>query len=536
MEITALVSLAGYFVLMLAIGLYAYKKSTDDVSGYMLGGRQLHPAVGALSAGASDMSGWMLMGLPGAIYVSGLGAAWIAVGLVIGAYFNYLLVAPRLRVFTEVADDAITIPDYFEKRFNDDTRILRILSSVVIVIFFTLYTSSGVVAGGKLFEASFGLNYYAGLFLTAGVVIVYTLIGGFLAVSLTDFVQGAIMFIALIMVPSVAFMQLGDLQTIADTTRAAAESSGALSVLSGDMTEKTLAAAGAQNYFSMLPEALTAVSVIGVISAMSWGLGYFGQPHIIVRFMAIRTLKEVATARLIGMTWMIVTVIGAVLTGILGVAFVAANTGQIEAAAIEFTDEETIFILMSQILFHPLVGGFLLAAILAAIMSTISSQLLVSSSSLTEDFYKTFLRRSASQKELVLIGRLSVLAVSLVAIALAFDRSSTILSLVSNAWAGFGAAFGPLILFSLFRKNMSRSAAIAGMVTGAVVILFWLYAPIKVMWGGEMTDLSGVIYEIIPGFIASTAAILVIDAVTKAPKGPVREQYEAMEAQIEARG
>ena len=515
MQIEALVSLAGYFVLMLGIGYYAYKKSTDDVSGYMLGGRQLHPAVGALSAGASDMSGWMLMGLPGAIFVSGLGAAWIAVGLVIGAYFNYLLVAPRLRIFTEVAEDAITIPDYFEKRFNDKTRILRIVSSVVIVIFFTLYTSSGVVAGGKLFEASFGLDYRLGLFLTAGVVIAYTLIGGFLAVSLTDFVQGVIMFIALIMVPIVAFMQLGSLGDIAATTRAASQ---------------------APNYLSMIPETLSAVSVLGIISAMSWGLGYFGQPHIIVRFMAIRTLKEVATARWIGMTWMIITVIGAVLTGILGLAFVTNKNAEIQAAAIEFTDPETIFIVMSQILFHPLVGGFLLAAILAAIMSTISSQLLVSSSSLTEDFYKTFLRRGASQKELVLIGRLSVLAVSLVAIFLAFDRSSNILTLVSNAWAGFGAAFGPLILFSLYRKSMSRSAAIAGMVTGAGVVLFWLYAPITVMWGGEATSLSGVIYEIIPGFLASTAAILIADALTKAPQGKVKERYEEMESEMIARG
>ncbi|MGJ3231883.1 MAG: sodium/proline symporter PutP [Oceanicaulis sp.] len=513
MQIEAIVSLAGYFVLMLGIGLYAYKKSTDDVSGYMLGGRRLHPAVGALSAGASDMSGWMLMGLPGAIYVSGLGAAWIAVGLVIGAYFNYLLVAPRLRVFTEVADDAITIPDYFEKRFNDNTRILRILSAVVIVIFFTLYTSSGVVAGGKLFEASFGLDYRLGLFVTAGVVIAYTLFGGFLAVSLTDFVQGVIMFIALIMVPIVAYMQLGGLGEIAETTRAAADS---------------------PDYLSMLPEAFTAVSILGIISAMSWGLGYFGQPHIIVRFMAIRSLKDIAAARWIGMSWMIVTVIGAVLTGIFGLAFVTTNGATIEAAAIEFTDPETIFILMSQILFHPLVGGFLLAAILAAIMSTISSQLLVSSSSLTEDFYKTFLRRSASQKELVLIGRLSVLAVSLVAIALAFDRSSNILTLVSNAWAGFGAAFGPLILFSLYRKSMSRAAAIAGMVTGAVEVLFWLYAPITVMWDGAETNLSGVIYEIIPGFVASCIAILVTDAVTRAPKGQVKEQYETMEGRMEA--
>lgn len=506
MQIEALVSLVGYFLLMLGIGLYAYKKSTDDVSGYMLGGRQLHPAVGALSAGASDMSGWMLMGLPGAIFLSGLSSAWIAVGLVIGAYLNYLLVAPRLRVFTEVADDALTIPDYFEKRFNDDTRVLRVLSSVVIVIFFTLYTSSGVVAGGKLFEASFGLDYRLGLFLTAGVVVAYTLFGGFLAVSLTDFVQGAIMFVALVMVPLVALTQLGGWADVAATTRAAAE---------------------APNYLSMLPETLTAVSVIGIISAMSWGLGYFGQPHIIVRFMAIRTLKDVAVARWIGMGWMITTVVGAVLTGIVGLAFVTAND-------VNLTDSETIFILMSQVLFHPLVGGFLLAAILAAIMSTISSQLLVSSSSLTEDFYKTFLRRDASQKELVLIGRLSVLAVSLIAIALAFDRSSSILDLVANAWAGFGAAFGPLILFSLYRKTMSRASAIAGMVTGASVVLFWLYAPITVMWNGEPSSLSGVIYEIIPGFLASTIAIVVTDALTRAPKGRVKAQYEEMIETVEA--
>ena len=309
MQVEALVSLAGYFVLMLGIGLYAYKKSTDDVSGYMLGGRQLHPAVGALSAGASDMSGWMLMGLPGAVYLSGLGAAWIAVGLVIGAYFNYLLVAPRLRVYTEIADDAITIPDYFEKRFHDSTRILRVLSSVVIVIFFTLYTSSGVVAGGKLFEASFGLDYRLGLFLTAGVVIAYTLFGGFLAVSLTDFVQGVIMFIALIMVPIVAYSMLGGLGEIVDTTRAASD---------------------VPNYMSMIPDPLTSMGILGIISAMSWGLGYFGQPHIIVRFMAIRTLKDVAVARWIGMTWMVITVIGAVLTGIFGLAFVTQNGAVIE--------------------------------------------------------------------------------------------------------------------------------------------------------------------------------------------------------------
>mgnify|MGYP003630693775 FL=1 len=461
MNTAAFVSLGAYFILMMLIGLYAYRKSTSDVSEYMLGGRKLHPAVGALSAGASDMSGWMLMGLPGAVFVTGFSAAWIAVGLVIGAYFNYRLVAPRLRVYTELSEDAITIPDFFEKRFKDKTRALRILSSVVIVIFFTLYTSSGVVAGGKLFEASFGLDYTLGLFVTAGVVVAYTLFGGFLAVSLTDFVQGCIMFVALVLVPVVAIMAVGGFEA----THAEVLASPPASV--ADAPSRV-------NFFKWFQ----GVSLIGIISAASWGLGYFGQPHIIVRFMAIRSLKDIAAARYIGMGWMLVTVIGAVAVGIVGVAYV--NEHNLNS---QLTDPETIFILFSQVLFHPLISGFLLAAILAAIMSTISSQLLVSSSSLTEDFYKTFLRKEASQKELVLIGRLSVLAVSLVAIFLAFDRSSNILSLVSYAWAGFGAAFGPLILLSLFWRGITRNGALAGMITGAVTVLVWLYAPITV--GGQ---------------------------------------------------
>ena len=395
MDIEALISLALYFVLMMAIGLYAYRESTSDVSGYMLGGRQLHPAVAALSAGASDMSGWMLMGLPGAIFATGFSESWIAIGLIIGAYFNYRLVAPRLRVYTEIADDAITIPDYFEKRFHDNTRVLRILSSVVIVIFFTLYTSSGVVAGGKLFEASFGLDYRLGLFLTAGVVVAYTLFGGFLAVSLTDFVQGCIMFVALVLVPIVTIMQLGGFGPTTD----------ALSTLSVDV------GGWEKPYLSMIPQESLGLAIIGIISTMSWGLGYFGQPHIIVRFMAIRTLKDVAVARWIGMSWMIVSIIGALMTGLFGLAYVTGNGNDI--------DPETVFIYLSQILFHPLVGGFLLAAILAAIMSTISSQLLVTSSSLTSDFYQAFLRRDASDGELVIAGRVSVVVVALVAIYLA---------------------------------------------------------------------------------------------------------------------
>jgi len=496
MNTEALISLAAYFVLMLAIGIYAYRKSTSDVSEYMLGGRQLHPAVGALSAGASDMSGWMLMGLPGAVFLAGYSAAWIAVGLVIGAYLNYRFVAPRLRVFTEMADDAITIPDYFEKRFNDRTRALRVFSAVVIVIFFTLYTSAGIVAGGKLFEASFGLDYRLGLFLTAGVVVAYTLFGGFLAVSLTDFVQGCIMFLALILVPVVTWM-----------------------VLQTDGAMAGAVEAAEPGYFGWWPEGLTA---IGLISLLSWGLGYFGQPHIIVRFMAIRSLKDVATARYIGMGWMIVTVIGAVMTGIVGYAYASTQ-------GLAVDDPETIFILLSQVLFHPLIAGFLLAAILAAIMSTISSQLLVSSSSLTEDFYKTFLRKEASQGELVAIGRASVFVVSLIAIALAFDRSSNILSLVSNAWAGFGSAFGPIILLSLYWKGLSREGALAGMMVGAGTVLFWLYAPITI---GDQS-LSDVIYEMVPGFILSGLAAIAVSLFAQRARKRVQDKFDEMEQSMD---
>lgn len=496
MNIEAMISLTAYFALMLGIGVYAYRKSTSDMSEYMLGGRKLHPAVGALSAGASDMSGWMLMGLPGAVFVSGFSAAWIAVGLIIGAYLNYRFVAPRLRVFTEMADDAITIPDYFEKRFNDKSRALRVLSSVVIVIFFTLYTSAGIVAGGKLFEASFGLDYQLGLFLTAGVVVAYTLFGGFLAVSLTDFVQGCLMFLALIIVPLVTYL-----------------------VLQNTGEWSTSIAAIDPAYFTWWPEGMT---ILALISLLTWGLGYFGQPHIIVRFMAIRSLKDIATARYIGMGWMLVTVIGAVMTGIVGFAYS-------QAQSVAVGDPETIFILLSQILFHPYLAGFLLAAILAAIMSTISSQLLVSSSSLTEDFYKTFLRKEASQTELVAIGRVSVLLVSLAAIALAFDRSSNILSLVGNAWAGFGAAFGPIILLSLYWKGLSREGALAGMIVGAVTVLFWLYAPIQI---GDQA-LSDIIYEIVPGFALSGLAAVLVSLFAQRVRPAVQEKFLKMEKAME---
>ncbi len=472
------ISLAGYFLLMLGIGLYAWRKSTSNVSEFMLGGRQLTPAVAALSAGASDMSGWMLMGLPGAVYVGGISGAWIAVGLVIGAWANYRLVAPRLRIYTEQADDAVTIPDFLEKRFDDRSRALRIIAAIVIILFLTLYTSAGMVAGGKLFEASFGYDYTFGLVVTAGVVLAYTLFGGFLAVSLTDFVQGIIMFAALIAVPLVAIASLGGwTPTAAAITSANPQALG---------------------WFS-------GVTTLGIVSSLAWGLGYFGQPHIIVRFMAVRSVRDMPSVRRIGMSWMLVTVIGAVLTGLAGLGWMA-TLGR------TLGDPETIFIVLSQSLFNPYLAGMLLAAILAAIMSTISSQLLVSSSSLTEDLYKTFLRKSASQSELVLVGRLTTLAVALVAGLLALDRSSSILSLVGNAWAGFGAAFGPVILLSLHWRGLTRNGALAGMVTGAGTVLAWLYLPFTI--AGQTP--SAFLYEIIPGVLAGFIAAVSVSKLSPA--------------------
>jgi len=475
---------------MLGIGLYAFKKSTDDVSGFMLGGRSLSPSVAALSAGASDMSGWMLMGLPGAMYVSGMSSLWIAVGLVIGAFLNYLIVAPRLRTYTEVANDSITLPDFFENRFNDKSRLLRVVSSVVIVVFFTLYTSSGIVAGGKLFESSFGLNYDIGLYVTAGVVVAYTFFGGFLAVSLTDFVQGCIMFVALVLVPVVTINEVGGISEVQ---------------------------ASVSNINPELLNIFSGVSLISIISAMAWGLGYFGQPHIIVRFMAIRSVKEMPIARRIGMSWMIVAIVGAMATGFAGIAYVA-KTGM------KLDDAETIFILLSQILFNPLIAGFLLAAILAAIMSTISSQLLVTSSSLTEDFYKIFLHKDATDKQQVLVGRFSVFLVALVAIYLAYDRNSTILTLVSNAWAGFGAAFGPVIIGSLYWKKMTRNGALAGMITGAATVLLWIYLPFTI--NGQ--SLSSLMYEIVPGFVLCSMVIYIVSNMSPQNDSAILAKHDEM--------
>lgn len=470
------ISLSVYFLLMIAIGIYGYLTTEKDVSGFMLGGRKLGPAVTALSAGASDMSGWILLGLPGLVFVIGLNGSWMAVGLTIGAYLNYRLLAPRLRVYTEYLNDAVTIPEYLERRFSDNSHFIRIICALVIIVFYAIYTTSGLVAGGKLFESSFGASYEVGIYVTAVVVVAYSTFGGFLAVSTTDFVQGCIMLIALVLVPVVTILNIGDWSVM----------------------EAQLHVHG--------PELLAwgNLSVIAIISAASWGLGYFGQPHIIVRFMAISGIKELVAARRIGMSWMIVSIIGTISVGLAGAAYMQLNQ-------LTISDPETIFIVLSNLLFHPLIAGFLLAAILSAIMSTISSQLLVSSSSIAEDLYYTFLRKQATQTERLIVARLSVIGVAIVAVVLAHDRDSSILSLVGNAWAGFGSAFGPVILLSLFWSKMTKAGAIAGLLAGTVTVMCWLYLPFTI--NGQIP--SDYIFEIVPGFFVATLTIIFVSLMSK---------------------
>lgn len=483
-----MVLLAIYMAGMLYIGYWSYKK-TSDLSDYMLGGRGLGPAVTALSAGASDMSGWMLMGLPGAMYATGLSSVWIAIGLLIGAYANYLIIAPRLRTYTEVANDSITIPDFLENRFKDRTKILRFVSAIVILVFFTFYASAGLVSGGRLFENSFNLDYKIGLFVTVGVVVAYTLFGGFLAVSWTDFVQGCIMFIALVLVPIVAFTDVGGVTETFNTIKQVDASHL-------DMFKGT--------------------TILGIISFLAWGLGYFGQPHIIVRFMAITSIKDLKTSRRIGIGWMTISIIGAMLTGLIGIAYYAKNNATLQ-------DPEMVFVTFSNILFHPYITGFLLSAILASIMSSISSQLLVISSAVTEDFYKTFFRRNASDKELVFIGRLSVLVVAMIAVVLAYHPSDTILTLVGYAWAGFGSAFGPAILLSLYWKRTNKWGVLAGMIVGAVVVIAWVQIP----------SLKAIMYEMVPGFFCSLLTVIVVSLLTKEPVKAVHREFNEMEAILE---
>ncbi|QNF30916.1 sodium/proline symporter PutP [Metabacillus sp. KUDC1714] len=485
MNLPTLTAIIIYLIGMLVIGIIA-AKMTSNLSDYVLGGRRLSAGVAALSAGSSDMSGWLMLGLPGAMYLGGMGEAWLAIGLAVGAYLNWQFIAKPFRVYTEVANDSITVPDFFENRFRDGSKILRVVSAIVILVFFTFYTSSSLVGGAVLLESSFGMDYTLALWVGAAVILSYTFFGGFLAASWTDFIQGILMLLALIIIPITVIYELGGW---------------------GETIQKV------GNIDPSYLDITTGATFIGVVSLLAWGLGYFGQPHIIVRFMGIKSTKEIPKARLIGMTWMIISLFGAIFIGFSGIAYFAETP---------LENSETVFIMFSQVLFNPWVAGFLLAAILSAIMSTVDSQLLVSSSALTQDFYKAIFRKEATQKEEMLVGRIAVLVIAVIAILLGYDRDSKVLELVSYAWAGFGAAFGPVIILSLFWKRMTRNGALAGIIVGAVTVIIWSNLT------GGIFDL----YELAPGFIFAWIAIMIVSLIGKAPSEEVQNEFDMFKEEL----
>ncbi|MDO4904026.1 MAG: sodium/proline symporter PutP [Lautropia sp.] len=490
------ITFAIYLIGMLLIGWLGYR-ATSNLSDYILGGRSLGSFVTALSAGASDMSGWLLLGLPGAIYLSGLSESWIAIGLCMGAWLNWYFVAGRLRLYTEKVGNALTMPDYFTNRFEDTSNLLRIFSAIVILIFFTLYCASGVVAGARLFESMFGMPYDVALWVGALCTIAYVFIGGFLAVSWTDTIQASLMITALIISPLMIIHADGGL-------------SASLTSI-GDIKPGAL-------------DLIGSLDTLAILSLAAWGLGYFGQPHILVRFMAAESVHTIPNARRISMSWMVLCLVGSIAVGFFGIAYFGNNPEQAGGLA---NNAETVFIQTARVLFDPWIAGMLLAAILAAVMSTLSCQLLVCSSALTQDLYKTFLRKNASQAELVWFGRIMVLAVAVVAIWLAGDPNSQVLKLVSYAWAGFGAAFGPAVILSLLWPRMNRFGAMAGMVAGAATVILWKNAD----WAGELARMKDV-YEIIPGFIFSTIAIVIVSLMTPPPSTTIRRVFDEVDAEM----
>ena len=423
------------------------------------------------------MSGWLLMGLPGLAYASGFDSVWLLIGLVAGTWLNWQFIAAPLREATERYGNSLTLPDYFERRFDDHSRMLRGVSALLILVFFVFYTSSGFVASGRLFEALFGLPYVEAMFWGTLVMLAYTFLGGFLAVSWSDVLQGSLMFFALVIVAGLGISMAGGLES----------TFARLDALDPDLLDPFVADEGRR------------LGWIGIASLLAWGIGYVGQPHILARFMAARSARHIEVARRVAMVWVVVVLIAAVMVGLAG--------RLVLPEPLRGTDTEKVFIVMATMFLHPAVAGFCLAGVMAAIMSTASAQLLVASSAFAQDFYGSLFRPTASQRELLWAGRWSVLAIAALAFTLGLDPESKVLALVAWAWAGFGAAFGPAVVLSLYWSGMTRAGALAGILVGGVTVLLWK----------RVASLGGVfeIYELVPGFVLSALAILIVSSISR---------------------
>ncbi len=477
-NLSSMIAFTGYIMLVMLVGVIAYRV-TRNLSDYVLGGRSLGGAVAALSAGASDMSSWLLMSLPGAVYASGIQQIWIAIGLTLGAYLCWRIVAKRLRVYSEVANDSVTLPGFLDNRYRDNTKMIRIIAALATLIFFVFYVAAGFYASGILISKTFGLDYTLSLWIGAAIIMLYTSVGGFLAVSWTDFFQGTLMLFVLLLVPFFA-----------------------MKGYAGGWNE------GIQKLLQTNPDYFHFTKNMDVwkfISLTSWGLGYFGMPHIIVRFMSVKSIKEIPLARRVCVSWMSLSMLGAILVGIVGA---------IHFCHCPLDNQETVFIVLSEQVFTPWIMGIILAVILSSSMCAVDSQMLAASSALTEDFYRAILRKQASQRELLWIGRITCALIALCGIYLARTPNQSIMSLVSYAWAGLGATFGAPVVLSLFWKRSTRNGVVAGMIAGAATVIIWHYL-----------GLGSIVYEILPGTIAAYLFVVAVSLMDKAPGSVVLNEF-----------
>ncbi|MCR5687628.1 MAG: sodium/proline symporter PutP [Lachnospiraceae bacterium] len=502
--IMIMIAIAVYLLVMIFIGA-SFMKKNNNSEDYFLGGRSLNGFVAALSAGASDMSGWMLMGLPGSIYLLGTGQVWIGIGLMLGTIANWLFIAGPLRKYTIKANNSLTLPEFFVNRYRDDKKILLGISSVVIVIFFVVYTASAFASGGKLFNSVFGMDYHLALIIGALVILTYTFMGGFLAVCTTDFIQGLLMLIAVMFVPAIALINMG-----------------------GGNFSANLVSTGVDpaSFLNPMQENGTTISAVSILSSLAWGLGYFGMPHILVRFMAIKDKNELKKSKSIAILWVVLGLGFACFIGLLGRAYLAAKLGVME-------DSEKVFIEMIKKVFTEdsnlaLLAGLFIAAILAAIMSTADSQLLVASSAVSEDLYKGIVKKDASESSVLNVGRTATIVVAIIALFIAWNPDSSVMKLVSDAWAGFGAAFGPLVICSLFWRRTNFAGAFAGILTGALTVIVWDYIPLV---GGKTIGTVTGLYSLLPGFIISLAAIIIVSLCTPAPSEEIMKEFDEVKAE-----
>ena len=484
-NLSILVVFVLYLGVMMGIGIYYYKK-TASFSDYILGGRGLGSWVTALSAQASDMSGWLLLGLPGAAYLTGLEAIWIALGLGVGTFLNWQFVATRLRKYTEISGNSLTLSSYFGNRFKDKSNMLRIISSIIIVFYFAIYTSSGFVAGGKLFGTIFGLNYTLALTIGAIIIVSYTFLGGFMAVSTTDLIQGIIMFIAISVVPIIGIISNGGATATLETIK----------VFNAELLNPLTNVDGGK------------LGLLAIISSFAWFLGYFGQPHILVRFMAIKSPDQIKKSKNIAMSWVVISLTASILVGLVGRAFIPEL----------LADSETVFLVLIDSLLPSAIAGLFLVAVLAAIMSTADSQLLVTSSAFSEDLYKPLFNKNASEEELIKVSRIAVLGIAVVAYIIALNPDGSVLDIVANAWAGFGSAFGPVVLFSLFWKRMTKASAAGGMIVGGVMVFVW----------GNLSGGIFDLYEMVPAFLLSSIVIVVVSLLGKEPSQEIQDEFDSV--------